>query len=314
MQSENLKPCPFCGGEAERVDIEDGENAGGSFVHCTVCDASGNIEFEFKENFISNWNRRVEAALSAAEPVSSRNDEAGYVEFLNEDVPYIVRDIQGAVAILMDLETRNVIGYRVYDPDSVFAPPAPSLAVKASPEALEQFTAYFVKNYPGPDTIIFDPKWHAPKIFRAAVSALSAQVQDVEDSPATKAIAAERARQIEVEAWTPEHDDAHAKGELLLAAKAYFAHATDRALSIPDGERAGIPFVWPWDKKWWKPKTPRKDLIRAGALALAEIERIKRLYHVRAEHRYIDAEAHYRLIVAELERLDSAAAPAKQEA
>jgi Lar family restriction alleviation protein len=64
MQSE-LKPCPFCGGEAERVDIEDGDNAGGSFVHCTVCDASGNVEFEFKENFISNWNRR--AALSNQE-------------------------------------------------------------------------------------------------------------------------------------------------------------------------------------------------------------------------------------------------------
>jgi Lar family restriction alleviation protein len=71
-------------------------------------------------------------ALPTAEPVSSRNDEAGYVEFLNEDVPYVVRDIQGAVAILIDLETRNVIGYRVYDPDSVFAPqPAPSVAVKA---------------------------------------------------------------------------------------------------------------------------------------------------------------------------------------
>ncbi|MGN7827072.1 Lar family restriction alleviation protein [Agrobacterium radiobacter] len=67
MPSE-LKPCPFCSGIAERIDIEDGDNAGGSFVHCTVCDASGNIEFEFKENFISNWNRRAEAALSAAEP------------------------------------------------------------------------------------------------------------------------------------------------------------------------------------------------------------------------------------------------------
>lgn len=70
----------------------------------------------------------VSAALAAGEPVSSRNDEAGYVEFLNQDVPYIVRDIQGAVAILRDLETRNVIGYRVYDPDSVFAPHAPSVA------------------------------------------------------------------------------------------------------------------------------------------------------------------------------------------
>lgn len=36
---------------------------------------------------------------------------------------------------------------------------------------VEQFTEYFVLNYPGPDTAIFDPKWHAPKIFRAAISA-----------------------------------------------------------------------------------------------------------------------------------------------
>ena len=54
-----LKNCPFCCGKAERVDIEDGDNAGGSFVHCTKCDASSNVEFEFKENFISNWNRRT---------------------------------------------------------------------------------------------------------------------------------------------------------------------------------------------------------------------------------------------------------------
>lgn len=63
----SLTPCPFCGGAAERVDIEDGDNAGGSFVHCTVCDASGNVEFEFKENFISNWNRRAAPTPPAAE-------------------------------------------------------------------------------------------------------------------------------------------------------------------------------------------------------------------------------------------------------
>ena len=38
--------------------------------------------------------------------------------------------------------------------------------------SLEEFTAYFVQNYPGPHTIISDPKWHAPKIFRAAQRAL----------------------------------------------------------------------------------------------------------------------------------------------
>lgn len=62
---ETLLPCPFCGGEAERIDIEDGNNAGGSFICCTVCQASGNVEFEFKENFVSNWNRRAVRPLSA---------------------------------------------------------------------------------------------------------------------------------------------------------------------------------------------------------------------------------------------------------
>jgi Lar family restriction alleviation protein len=64
--SDKLLPCPFCGGEAERVDIEEGENAGGSCICCTVCQASGYIEFGRKDNFVSNWNRR--AALSAATP------------------------------------------------------------------------------------------------------------------------------------------------------------------------------------------------------------------------------------------------------
>jgi hypothetical protein len=34
--------------------------------------------------------------------------------------------------------------------------------------ALASFAEYFVKNYPGPHTIIGDPTWHAPKVFRAA--------------------------------------------------------------------------------------------------------------------------------------------------
>jgi hypothetical protein len=39
---------------------------------------------------------------------------------------------------------------------------------------LAEFTEYFVKNYPGPDTIIHKPEWHAPKIFRAAQAAIKA--------------------------------------------------------------------------------------------------------------------------------------------
>lgn len=40
--------------------------------------------------------------------------------------------------------------------------------------ALSEFTEYFVLNYPGPHTIIGDPHWHAPKIFRAAKRAITA--------------------------------------------------------------------------------------------------------------------------------------------
>jgi NTP pyrophosphatase (non-canonical NTP hydrolase) len=52
----------------------------------------------------------------------ARNSEVGFVEFINEDVPYIVRDLNAPAAILVDVDTRKVIGYRVYDPDAAQDP------------------------------------------------------------------------------------------------------------------------------------------------------------------------------------------------
>lgn len=45
--------------------------------------------------------------------------------------------------------------------------------VAAGDDGLAEFTEYFVRNYHGPDTIISDPKWHAPRIFRAAQRAIA---------------------------------------------------------------------------------------------------------------------------------------------
>lgn len=66
QQARELLPCPFCGGDAERIDFGPGdtENDGGSCIACKRCQASGPVEFGFKENFIANWNRRT--ALRAA--------------------------------------------------------------------------------------------------------------------------------------------------------------------------------------------------------------------------------------------------------
>lgn len=51
--------------------------------------------------------------------------------------------------------------------------------MKLTPEqrtaALATFSEYFVRNYPGPHTIIGDPHWHAPKIFRAALHAIQSE-------------------------------------------------------------------------------------------------------------------------------------------
>ncbi len=45
-------------------------------------------------------------------------------------------------------------------------------------ETPQQFIDWFVKNYPGPDTVIFDPKWHAPKIYRAAIAPAYSEITE----------------------------------------------------------------------------------------------------------------------------------------
>jgi hypothetical protein len=96
-------------------------------------------------------------------------------------------------------------------------------------------------------------------------------------------IAAERKRQIEAEGWTPEHDDAHVGGELALGAACYALPSDHRPAPKTIGggkwrrQEHAAPQWWPWDWFSWKPATPRRDLIRAGALIVAEIERLDRV-------------------------------------
>lgn len=89
-------------------------------------------------------------------------------------------------------------------------------------------------------------------------------------------VQAERRRQVEAEGWTPQHDDEHADGQMAQAAGCYALHAGGIGTDWPDGRQNGSALFWPWDKDWWKPTTPRRDLVKACALALAEIERLDR--------------------------------------
>lgn len=96
-------------------------------------------------------------------------------------------------------------------------------------------------------------------------------------------IAAERERQVSAEGWTPEHDDEHSDRSLALAAVSYVSHYIGRQWVYCDSDEVNYqsedaPDTWPdsWCLTWWKPKNPRRDLVRAAALIVAEIERMDR--------------------------------------
>lgn len=87
-------------------------------------------------------------------------------------------------------------------------------------------------------------------------------------------ILGERERQQAEERWTDEHDDMHGAGELAQAALCYVREA------IADEQglfRSTVPSDWPWDEVWWKPTDSIGDLVKAGALIAAEIDRLERL-------------------------------------
>lgn len=92
---------------------------------------------------------------------------------------------------------------------------------------------------------------------------MSKAIQDVID---------ERQRQLDVEGWSESHDDQYQHNELSTAGGLYALHAHD----ISPAHFKSPPGLWPWNSEWWKPKSSRKDLVRAAALIIAEIERIDR--------------------------------------
>jgi Lar family restriction alleviation protein len=55
-----LKPCPFCGGEAEMDTIERYDGANIFFVKCTTCQMTMPLKSAYSEA-IAAWNRRVDA-------------------------------------------------------------------------------------------------------------------------------------------------------------------------------------------------------------------------------------------------------------
>lgn len=88
----------------------------------------------------------------------------------------------------------------------------------------------------------------------------------------------ERRRQVFEERHSVDHDDLiNPAGQMAIAAGVYASVA-----GMNDGNRnyyppgSTPPIQWPWGREHWKPTSRRRDLIKAGALIIAEIERLDR--------------------------------------
>ncbi len=109
-------------------------------------------------------------------------------------------------------------------------------------------------------------------------------------------ISEERIRQMEVEGWTTNHDDEHVDESLAYAAACYALPAKSRGAKSKFGQedvscrgetpvwgavKHQVPKQWPnsWSASWWNPSSRLRDLVKAGALIAAEIDR-----HIRHEH------------------------------
>jgi len=101
--------------------------------------------------------------------------------------------------------------------------------------------------------------------------------------PGTVLIERERERQIAEEGWTSEHDAQHVAGELCDAAACYadLSAAIVRGASVEEIKPLILGFdsmlTWPFDDADFKPtEDPIRNLVKAGALIAAEIDRLQR--------------------------------------
>lgn len=97
-------------------------------------------------------------------------------------------------------------------------------------------------------------------------------------------ITEERQRQIEAKGYDGRHDAKHKVTELIDAAMAYVQAASTDYMNETDGlhpelleqHYEGIKlFTWRWGDETFKPTTCLKDLIKAGALIAATIDRLQ---------------------------------------
>lgn len=145
-----------------------------------------------------------------------------------------------------------------------------------SPTVLENFRDQVLETLHRANSPLYQPAIEFLKDWNTKRMALLA----VDRSGSAGLVLAERIRQIEEEGRTPESDDVYIFNELASAAACYASPEKERMYAPPISE-GSPPIHWPWDPWHWKPAPHHGDRLReltkAAALILAEMDRLRRL-------------------------------------
>jgi len=186
-----------------------------------------------------------------------------YAEEMTDRVEIIAKEIDG----------HRFTGLRFYLELPCTVPADPIQGAGGHPPRMMTVRGPFIHR-PGDDdsgAVTFWGKRDLRGLLRTAIARLAEHYGPAEPS-AIDDVLLERIRQINAEGFTADHDDEHGDGALARAAACYILNAERIPISCGDST------IWPWDKASFKPKDRRRDLVRAAALLIAEIERVDRSY------------------------------------
>ena len=104
------------------------------------------------------------------------------------------------------------------------------------------------------------------------------QAQQIFTRNSVRDVVSERVRQIQEECHSAEHDAGHIDGDLAQAAVCYALSP-----SLKRWFEGNDVHLWPFEGASWKPTTRRRNLIKAAALILAELDRLDALPEIHHE-------------------------------
>ena len=129
------------------------------------------------------------------------------------------------------------------------------------------------------ESIVYRSEPAKPRSLRRRVRGTT--TKNIKMKTGTELLADERARQISGEGWSAKHDDSHVDGEMIDAGLSYIY----ASINLGNTAMQKPPREWPWAANWWKPADNRvRNLVKAGALIAAEIDRLQRASNVKASN------------------------------